>query len=177
LVVVFRSILVPLVAALGFILSLLATLGAVVAVFQWGWGESLLGVGAQPVLNFLPIILVGLVFGLAMDYQIFLATGMREAYLSGTEARAAVAAGLRAGRPVVVAAGLIMVAIFGAFVLNDSAIVKPVGFGLAFGVVADAFVVRLVLMPALLRLLGPSAWWLPRWADRIVPRLEINHGS
>jgi RND superfamily putative drug exporter len=164
LVVVFRSLVVPLIAAGGFILSLFATLGAVVATFQWGWGEAALRLNQPgPVLNFLPILLVGLLFGLAMDYQIFLASGMREAHLAGAAPRAAVAQGLASGRPVVVAAGLIMVVIFGGFVLSDSAMVKSVGFALAFGVIADAFLVRLVLMPALVALAGRAAWWLPAW--------------
>ncbi|MDR0365269.1 MAG: MMPL family transporter [Bifidobacteriaceae bacterium] len=175
LLLVFRSVLVPLIAAAGFILSFFATLGALVMVFQWGWGARLIGLETTgPVLNFLPTVLAGLLFGLAMDYQIFLATGMREAYVKGLDARAAVSRGLAAGRGVVLAAGLIMVAIFGGFVLGDSAIVKSVGLALAFGVVADAFVVRLLLMPALTSLLGRAAWWCPRWLDRILPQIDVE---
>ncbi|MDR1213481.1 MAG: MMPL family transporter [Propionibacteriaceae bacterium] len=175
LLLVFRSLLVPLIAAGGFILSLFATLGALVAVFQWGWAGPVLGLHSTgPVLNFLPIILAGVLFGLAMDYQIFLASGMREAYAGGVSADQAVSRGLAAGRPVVLAAALIMVAIFGGFVLSDSTIVKSVGFGLGLGVVADALLVRLVLMPALMRLLGPAAWWLPAWLDRLLPRFDIE---
>ncbi|MDR2377917.1 MAG: MMPL family transporter [Bifidobacteriaceae bacterium] len=175
LILVFRSLVVPLIAAGGFILSLFATLGAVVAIFQWGWAKDLIGLNATgPVLNFLPVILAGVLFGLAMDYQIFLAAGMREAYVHGSAARVAVASGFKAGRAVVTAAGLIMVAIFGAFGLADSPMVKSVGLGLALGVVADAFIVRLVLMPALMALVGRAAWWLPRWLDRILPQVDIE---
>jgi RND superfamily putative drug exporter len=175
LMIVFRSLLVPVIAAGGFVLSLFATLGAVVAVFQWGWAKDLIGLNAAgPVLNFLPIILAGVLFGLAMDYQIFLATGMREAHLRGDAPADAVAKGVRAGRSVVIAAGLIMVAIFGGFVFGDSAIVKSVGFSLAFGVIADAFVVRLVLMPALMRLAGRAAWWFPRPLERLLPTIDIE---
>ncbi|MFF0306526.1 MMPL family transporter [Streptosporangium sp. NPDC004379] len=175
MIVVFRSFLVPLVATGGFILSLLATFGAVVAVFQWGWLAGLLGIdGVGPILSFLPVILVGILFGLAMDYQLFLASGMREAYVHGSPARLAVTQGLRAGRSVVIAAGVIMVAVFGGFVFSESIIIRSVGFGLAFGVLLDAFVVRLLLMPALMHLLGRSAWWIPKWLDRIMPNVDVE---
>ncbi|MEU9835390.1 MMPL family transporter [Streptosporangium sp. NPDC048047] len=175
MIVVFRSFLVPLVATGGFILSLLATFGAVVAVFQWGWLAGPLGItGIGPILSFLPVILVGILFGLAMDYQLFLASGMREAYVHGSPARLAVTQGLRAGRSVVIAAGVIMVAVFGGFVFSESIIIRSVGFGLAFGVLLDAFVVRLLLMPALMHLLGTSAWWIPKWLDRIMPNVDVE---
>ncbi|MDR1634345.1 MAG: MMPL family transporter [Bifidobacteriaceae bacterium] len=175
LILVFRSLLVPAIATGGFILSLVATLGAVVAVFQWGWAKDAIGLAATgPVLNFLPVIIAGVLFGLAMDYQIFLAAGMREAHVHGASPRQAVARGLKAGRPVVIAAGLIMVAIFGSFAFAESAIIKSLGFALAVGVLADAFVVRLVLMPALMTLIGRSAWWIPRWLDRILPQADIE---
>ncbi|MDR2566185.1 MAG: MMPL family transporter [Bifidobacteriaceae bacterium] len=175
LILVFRSLLVPLIAAGGFILSLFATLGLVVMVFQWGWAKDVIRLNAPgPVLNFLPVILAGVLFGLAMDYQIFLAAGMREAYVHGDPPRLAVAHGFRAGRAVVVAAGLIMVAIFGSFALADSAMVKAFGFALALGVVMDAFIVRLVLMPALMSLVGAAAWRIPRWLDRLLPQADIE---
>lgn len=173
--VVFRSLLVPLVATGGFVLSYAATLGAVVAVFQWGWLADVFGVpSAGPVLSFLPLIFVGILFGLAMDYQLFLATGMREAHVHGAPARVAVMQGFRAGRTVVVAAALIMVSVFGGFVFNESTIVRPLGFGLAVGVLLDAFVVRLLLVPALMHLVGRGAWWLPRWLDRVLPRVDVE---
>ncbi|NUU07546.1 MMPL family transporter [Leifsonia sp. C5G2] len=174
MILVFRSLLVPLIATGGFILSLFATYGAVTALFQWGWGADALGIHTGPVLSFLPVILVGILFGLAMDYQLFLASGMREAYVHGAPARLAVARGFRAGRTVVVAAALIMVSVFGGFVFSDSTMIRSFGFGLAFGVLVDAFAVRMLLMPALMHLLGRSAWWIPRWLDRILPNVDVE---
>ena len=171
MILVFRSLLVPLIATGGFILSLFATFGAIVAVFQWGWFDI---VTPSPILSFLPVILVGILFGLAMDYQLFLASGMREAYVHGSPARLAVAQGFRAGRSVVIAAGLIMVAVFGGFIFSESTIIRSMGFGLAVGVLLDAFVVRMLLMPALMHLLGRSAWWLPRWLDRLLPNVDVE---
>ena len=175
MIVVFRSLLVPLIATGGFILSLFATYGAIVAVFQWGWFANILGIHSTgPILSFLPVILVGILFGLAMDYQLFLATGMREAYVHGASARLAVAQGFRAGRSVVIAAALIMVAVFSGFISSDSSMIKSIGFGLAFGVLVDAFVVRMLLMPAIMHLLGRSAWWIPKWLDRILPNVDVE---
>lgn len=175
MVMVFRSLLVPLIATAGFVLSLFATYGAVTAVFQWGWFGELFGVhNPGPILSFLPVILVGILFGLAMDYQLFLASGMREAWAHGAPARLAVAQGFRAGRTVVTAAALIMVAVFSGFITSESVIIKSMGLGLALGVLFDAFIVRMLLMPALMHLLGRSAWWLPRWLDRIVPNVDVE---
>lgn len=175
LVLVFRSILVPLIATGGFVLSLLATYGVVVAVFQKGIGAEWIGLDSTgPILSFLPILLVGILFGLAMDYQLFLASGMREAYVHGAPARVAVAQGFRAGRSVVIAAGLIMVSVFGGFVFAESVMIRSMGFGLALGVLLDAFIVRMLLMPALMHLLGRSAWWLPTWLDRILPNMDVE---
>jgi putative drug exporter of the RND superfamily len=175
MLVVFRSILIPLVATVGFVLSLLATFGALVAVYQWGWLGQVFGVhDPGPLLNFLPIMLVGILFGLAMDYQLFLASGMREAYVHGTPARAAVVAGRRAGRSVVTAAGIIMIAVFAGFIFSEVVTVRPLGFGLAFGVLADAFVVRMLVVPAVLHLLGAAAWWLPRWLSRLLPNVDVE---
>ncbi|ARJ07454.1 RND transporter [Cnuibacter physcomitrellae] len=175
MIVVFRSLLVPLIATGGFVLSLFATYGLIVAVFQFGWGASLIGLhNTGPILSFLPVILVGILFGLAMDYQLFLASGMREAYVHGSPARLAVAQGFRAGRSVVIAAALIMVSVFGGFIFSESTIIRSIGFGLAFGVLLDAFVVRMLLMPALMHLLGSAAWWLPRWLDRIIPNVDME---
>ncbi|MFJ9388432.1 MMPL family transporter [Nocardioides sp. NPDC101246] len=175
LILVFRSILVPLIATGGFVLSLLATYGVVVAVFQKGIGAEWIGIDSTgPILSFLPILLVGILFGLAMDYQLFLASGMREAYVHGAPARVAVAQGFRAGRSVVIAAGLIMVSVFGGFVFAESVMIRSMGFGLALGVLLDAFIVRMLLMPALMHLLGRSAWWLPKWLDRILPNVDVE---
>ncbi len=175
LVLVFRSILVPLTATLGFVLSLLATFGGLTAIFQWGWIGSVFGVhDPGPVLSFLPVILIGVLFGLAMDYQLFLVSGMREAHAHGAPARVAVQRGFHAGRSVVIAAALIMVSVFAGFIFADSGMIKSVGFGLAFGVLVDAFVVRILLVPAVMHLLGESAWWMPRWLDRILPDMDVE---
>ena len=175
MVMVFRSLLVPLIATAGFVLSLFATYGAVTAVFQWGWLGGLLGVhNPGPILSFLPVILVGILFGLAMDYQLFLTTGMREAWAHGSAPRLAVAQGFRAGRTVVTAAAIIMIAVFSGFIASESVIIKSMGLGLGLGVLFDAFVVRMLLVPALMHVLGGSAWWLPRWLDRIIPNVDVE---
>lgn len=178
LLVVFRSLLVPLIATAGFALSFAAALGAMVAVFQWGWLGDLFGVhDPGPLLSFAPIIIVGVLFGLAMDYQLFLVSGMREAFVHGTKAKEAVVAGMRNGAPVVTAAAIIMISVFGGFVFSHMAMIRPLGFGLAIGVLFDAFVVRMVITPALMHLLGRSAWWLPRWLDRILPHVDVEGSS
>ncbi|MDR1825594.1 MAG: MMPL family transporter [Bifidobacteriaceae bacterium] len=175
LIIVFRSLLVPVTATVGFLLSLLAAFGGVTAIFQWGWLGDLFNVhDPGPVLCLLPTIMVGILFGLAMDYQLFIASGMREAYVHGIDARLAVQRGLHADRPVVAAAALIMASVFGGFIFSDMSMVTPIGFALAFGVLADAFVVRLLLIPAVMHLLGPAAWWLPRWLDRLLPSVDVE---
>ncbi len=177
MVVVFRSIFVPLIATGGFILSLFAAFGAVVAIFQWGWLGGILGIHTGPILNFLPTILVGILFGLAMDYMLFLTTGMREAYVHGAPARTAVVLGVRAGRSVVTAAAIIMVSVFGGFIFSESAIIPPIGFALAIGVLLDAFVVRMFIVPSLMHLAGDWAWWLPKWLDRLIPNVDVEGAS
>lgn len=175
MILVFRSIWVPVIASAGFLLSVLAAMGAVTAVYQWGWLGNIFGVhDPGPIMNFLPTILIGVLFGLAMDYQLFIATGIREAYAHGDTARASITHGVRAGRAVVVAAAIIMIAVFGSFAFAESTMIRPMGFGLAVGVLFDAFLVRLILVPATLRLLGKSAWWLPRWLDRILPDVDVE---
>ncbi|TDE94927.1 MMPL family transporter [Occultella glacieicola] len=175
LILVFRSIFVPVIATLGFILSYFAALGGVVAIYQWGWLAPVFGVDTPgPILNFLPTILVGILFGLAMDYMLFLGSGMREAYAHGAPARVAVVQGVRAGRTVVTAAAIIMISVFGGFVFSHSAMIRPIGFALAFGVLVDAFVVRMLIIPALMHLAGDKAWWLPRWLDRILPDVDVE---
>ncbi|MBE7701288.1 MMPL family transporter [Oerskovia sp. Sa1BUA8] len=178
LVLVFRSIFVPVIATLGFILSYFAALGGVVAIYQWGWLGGVFGVESPgPILNFLPTILVGILFGLAMDYMLFLGSGMREAYAHGAPARVAVVQGVRAGRSVVTAAAIIMIAVFGGFVFSHSAMIRPIGFALAFGVLVDAFVIRMMVVPALMHLAGDKAWWLPRWLDKILPDVDVEGAS
>ncbi|KAA1420192.1 MMPL family transporter [Nocardioides humilatus] len=174
LMIVFRSILVPLIATLGFLLSVLATLGATVAVFQ----EGALGIfEGQPIVSFMPVFLIGMVFGLAMDYQVFLVTRMREAHVHGLSTRDAVVDGFRNSARVVVAAATIMIAVFSGFMLEDDVVVKSMGFALAASIIFDAFVVRMALIPALLYLLGEKAWWLPTWLDRILPNVDVEGAS
>jgi putative drug exporter of the RND superfamily len=175
LLLVFRSILVPIKAAIGFLLSVAVSFGAVVAVFQWGWLAGLFGVDATgPVISFLPVILMAVLFGLAMDYEVFLVSRMREEYVHGASPRDAVVTGARHAARVVVAAALIMFSVFASFVTIEDVIVKAIARGLAVGIVVDAFVVRMTLVPAVLALLGRSAWWLPRWRERILPDLDVE---
>ncbi len=174
LLLVFRSVLIPLTATLGFLLSVLATLGATVAVFQKGAFGLMEG---QPIVSFMPIFLIGMVFGLAMDYQVFLVTRIREAHIHGAPFREAVVDGFRNSARVVVAAALIMTSVFGAFMLMDDPVVRMMGFALAAAVVLDAFVVRMVLIPALLYLMHEKSWWLPGWLDRILPVVDVEGES
>ncbi|GAB2754918.1 MMPL family transporter [Streptomyces bullii] len=175
LIVVFRSILVPLKAALGFLLSVMAALGAVVAVFQWGWLSGLLGVEETgPVMSMMPIFMVGVVFGLAMDYEVFLVTRMREAYVHGEKPNQAVVTGFKHGARVVTAAAVIMMAVFAGFIGSSESMIKMIGFGLAIAVFFDAFVVRMAIVPAVLALLGKKAWWLPKWLDRALPNVDVE---
>ncbi|GGK93118.1 hypothetical protein GCM10009769_09140 [Curtobacterium luteum] len=175
LIIVFRSFLVPITATAGFILSVLASFGGLTAIYQFGWLGSVFGVhDPAPILSFLPIIEIGILFGLAMDYQLFLVSGMREAYAHGASAKVAVQRGLHAGRAVVTAAAIIMISVFAGFIFSDSSTIKPIGFGLAFGVLLDAFVVRMLLIPAIMHLLGRSAWWIPKWLDRILPDVDVE---
>jgi RND superfamily putative drug exporter len=175
LTIVFRSILVPLKAVLGFLLTVLATFGAVVAIFQWGWLADLSGVDQPaPVLTILPIFMIGILFGLAMDYEVFLVTRVREEHVHGEAADDAIVLGFRHGARVVTAAALIMVSVFGAFMLAPDPITRSLGFAFAFGIAVDAFVVRMTLVPAVLAMLGERAWWLPRWLDRIVPDVDVE---
>jgi RND superfamily putative drug exporter len=178
LTLVFRSLLVPLKATLGFLLTIAATFGATVAVFQWGWLAHLVGVDtAGPLVSFLPIMIIGILFGLAMDYEVFLVSRMREDFVHGEPAREAIVTGVGHGARVVVAAALIMTSVFAGFVLVEDPVVKSMGFALAFGVLVDAFVVRLTVVPAVLSFLGEHAWWLPRWLDRALPHVDIEGES
>jgi RND superfamily putative drug exporter len=175
LTLVFRSLLVPLIATVGFLLTVFATLGAVVAVYQWGWLSFIFDVAeGAPILSFLPTILIGVLFGLAMDYQLFLVSGMREAYAKGRSAIESINYGVHLGRAVVIAAAIIMITVFGGFAFSHITMVRPMGFGLAIGVLIDAFMVRLLLMPALMTVLGKSAWWLPKWLDRMLPNVDVE---
>jgi putative drug exporter of the RND superfamily len=183
LLLAFRSVLVPLKAAAGFLLTTGATFGITVGVFQLGWAADLFGVDRPgPLVSFLPIIMMGVLFGLAMDYEVFIVSRVREEFVhagppSDATATAATVAGVGHGARVVTAAALIMAAVFGGFVLIDDPTIKAIGFGLAVGVLIDAFVVRMTLVPAVLTLLGRRAWAFPRWLDRITPRVDIEGES
>ncbi|WP_235735514.1 MMPL family transporter [Nocardioides alcanivorans] len=171
LMIVFRSILVPLTATLGFLLSVLATLGATVAIFQ----EEAFGLfDGQPIVSFMPLFLIGVVFGLAMDYQVFLVTRIREAHVHGADYREAVIDGFRGSARVVAAAAVIMTAVFAAFMFQEEPIIKMMGFALAAAIVFDAFIVRMTLIPALMYLMKEKAWYLPKWLDRILPNVDIE---
>ncbi|MFR9749670.1 MMPL family transporter [Nocardia sp. 004] len=175
LIVVFRSIAVPVKATVSFLLSIAASLGMTVAVFQWGWGADLFGVSrVGPVVSFLPIILVGVLFGLAMDYEVFLVSGIKEEWNRTHKSSAAIIDGTRHNARVVTAAATIMVVVFASFIPTDDAMIKPMAFALATGVLVDAFVIRLTLVPAILELLGRHAWWLPRPLDRILPTVDLE---
>jgi RND superfamily putative drug exporter len=184
LTMVFRSVAVPLKATVGYLLSVGAAFGATAAVFEWGWFGTVLNVPqTAPVISFLPILLMGILFGLAMDYEVFLVSRMREEYVhrirhagaaTRADAQQAVEEGFVSSSRVVVAAAVIMFAVFAAFVPEGEGPIKTIGFGLAVGVFVDAFLVRMTLVPAVLALLGRSAWWLPRWVDRLLPSFDVE---
>ncbi len=175
LMLVFRSLLVPLKAALGFLLTVGATFGITVAVFQEGHLRRLVGLDSPgPLVSFLPILLIGILFGLAMDYEVFLVSRMREDFVHGDTARQATVNGMGHGARVVTAAALIMISVFSGFMLVDDPVIKSMGFALAIGVLIDAFVVRMTLVPAIMSLLGRGAWWLPRWLSRALPNIDIE---
>jgi RND superfamily putative drug exporter len=172
---VFRSVLVPLKAVVMNLLSIGAAYGVVVAVFQWGWGASLIGVGKQgPFEAWAPMMLFAILFGLSMDYEVFLLSRIREEYDRGGDNAAAVANGLAATARVITAAAAIMVVVFAGFVLGVDRSIKLFGLGLAAAVLLDATVVRMVLVPATMQLLGDRNWWLPRWLDRILPTVHVD---
>ena len=174
LTIVFRSIWVPIKAALGYLLSVLGAFGATVLVFNQGWGKEVINLPEPgPVISFLPIILMGILFGLAMDYEVFLVSRMREEFVHGNTDRS-VEDGFVHSAKVVVAAGLIMFAVFAFFVPNGEGAIKPIAFSLAVGVALDAFVIRMTLVPAVMKLLGRHAWWLPKWLDARLPSLDIE---
>jgi RND superfamily putative drug exporter len=175
LLLIFRSVVVPVVAALGFLLTIGVSFGAVVAVYQWGWLGGIFGVDTPaPIISFLPILLIGVLFGLAMDYQVFMVSGMRESFVHGADAKRAVVSGFTAGSRVVTAAGIIMASVFAGFILAPDTIIASIGFALAIGVLVDAFVVRMTLTPAVMLLMGKTAWYIPRWLDRVLPNVDIE---
>jgi RND superfamily putative drug exporter len=174
LMAVFRSVLVPLKAVLMNLLAIGAAYGIVVAVFQWGWGGSILGIEPGPIEPFIPMMLFAIVFGLSMDYEVFLLTRIREEYDRSGNNSQAVADGLAATARVITAAALIMVFVFGSFILEDLRTIKVLGLGLAAAVAIDATIVRMLLVPATMELLGDKNWWIPKWLDRILPNLIVE---
>ncbi|MFC5997966.1 MMPL family transporter [Quadrisphaera sp. GCM10027208] len=172
---VFRSVAIPLKATLGFVLSASAAFGAVSAIYSWGWLTEFLNVQATgPVISFFPIMTISVLFGLSMDYEVFLVARIREEYVRNGDAERAIDMGYQQSQTVVNAAGLIMVAVFVAFIPHGSATIKPIAIGLAVGVFVDAFIVRMTLARAILYLLGDRAWWLPRWLDQRLPHLDVE---
>ncbi|MDP9220600.1 MAG: MMPL family transporter [Actinomycetota bacterium] len=175
LMLAFRSLLVPLTAIAGFLLTIVASFGVVTLVFQDGVFASVFGVAQTgPLVSLLPVLIIGVIFGLAMDYQVFLVSRMREEVSHGAAPRDAVRDGFRHSARVVTAAGLIMISVFSGFILTSDPIVKSIGLAFAAGILIDAFLVRMTLIPALMAVLDRHAWWLPRWLDRIVPNVDIE---
>ncbi|HEX5403335.1 MAG TPA: MMPL family transporter [Pseudonocardiaceae bacterium] len=171
----FRSVAVAVKAAVLNLLSIGAAYGVVVAVFQWGWGGSLLGVSEPvPVESYVPMMMFAIVFGLSMDYEVFLLSRIREAWLSTRDNTASVAAGLAATARVITCAALIMTSVFPAFLLSTNVVIKTLALGLGVSVIVDATVIRLLVVPAAMFLLGKANWWIPRWLDRVLPRLEAE---
>ncbi len=171
LVVVFRSLVVPLLATVGFVLSVLAALGITIRLVQDGWFGLF---DPQPIMSFMPSLMIGIVFGLAMDYQVFLTTRMREAYVHGMSARDAVVEGFRHSGRVVTAAALIMTSVFAAFALQDNALIQSIAVAMASAIILDAFLVRMILLPAVMLAIGDKAWWIPKWLDKVLPRVDVE---
>ncbi|MEU0409520.1 MMPL family transporter [Streptomyces griseorubiginosus] len=172
---VFRGLLVAVKAAVLNVLSIAASYGVVVAVFQWGWGGPALGVsGKVPIESYVPMMMFAIIFGLSMDYEIFLLSRVHEAWLRSGDAKASVAHALEITARVITCAALIMVSVFAAFIVSDNIVVKMLGLGLAVSVLIDATVVRLLMVPAVMTLLGRHAWWTPRWLDRIMPHIDAE---
>jgi RND superfamily putative drug exporter len=174
LMAVFRSVLVPLKAVLMNMLSIAATYGVVVAIFQWGWGDALLGIEPGPINPFIPLMLFAIVFGLSMDYEVFMLSRIREEYDRTGDSSTSVADGLASTARVITAAAAIMVVVFGSFVFEDIREIKVFGLGLALAVLLDATLVRMVLVPATMALLGDRNWWMPRWLDRLIPSVTVE---
>jgi putative drug exporter of the RND superfamily len=175
LMAVFRSLLIPLVASVMNLLSVGAALGIMNAVFSWGWGHSLFGIsGTAPVEVFVPVLMFSILFGLSMDYEVFLVSRMHEQWLLSQDNDAAVTLGQAETGRVITAAAAIMILVFGSFILGGSIVIKQFGIGLAGAILIDAFIVRTVLVPSLMHLIGRANWWLPSWLDRIIPQLNVE---
>ncbi|HSS67224.1 MAG TPA: MMPL family transporter, partial [Nocardioidaceae bacterium] len=178
LMLVFRSVLVPLKAAALNVLGVGAAYGVIVAVFQWGWGASLIGVhDTVPIMPLAPMLMFAILFGLSMDYEVFLMSRVREQYLRHRNPRLAVIQGVGSTARVITSAALIMISVFGSFILDVDVTTKMFGIGLSVAVFLDVTLVRMVLVPAAMSLLGHSAWWLPAWLDKRLPTIDIEGGS
>ena len=178
LMVVFRSVLVPLKAALMNLLSIGAAYGVIVAIFQWGWGMSLVGLQETvPIVAFVPMMMFAILFGLSMDYEVFLLSRVREEYLATGDNTGSVISGIASTARVITSAALIMICVFLGFVLGEDPVIKMMGIGLATAVFVDATIVRVVLVPATMRLLGDANWWLPAWLDRLLPHIDVEGGN
>jgi RND superfamily putative drug exporter len=175
LMIVFRSLLVPLKAAVMNMLSIAAAYGVVVAVFQWGWGNELIGLEHTiPINPFMPVMMFAILFGLSMDYEVFLLSRVREEYVASGDSRGSVVQGLSSTARVITSAALIMISVFGAFILGDDPMGKMFGLGLSVAVLLDATLVRMVLVPATMSLAGRANWWLPGWLDRVLPHVDLE---
>jgi RND superfamily putative drug exporter len=174
LTAVFRSVVIAIKAAIMNLLSIGAAYGVVVAIFQWGWGGSLIGVDKGPVEVFLPMMMFAILFGLSMDYEVFLISRIREEYLRTGNTATAVANGLTATARVITAAAAIMVSVFLAFVLGPDRIIKEFGIGLATAIFVDATIVRIFLVPSAMELLGNANWWMPKWLDKLLPKIDVD---
>jgi RND superfamily putative drug exporter len=175
LMAVFRTLLVPLIASIMNLLSVGAALGIMNVVFEWGWGHSLFRISEKaPVEVFIPVLLISILFGLSMDYEVFLVSRMHEEWVHSKDNRTAVTHGQAATGRVITAAASIMILVFASFALGDNVIIKQFGIGLAGAIIIDAFVVRTVLVPSLMHLFGARNWWLPSWLDRILPQLNVE---
>jgi RND superfamily putative drug exporter len=178
LAIVFRSLVIPLISAILNIFSIGAAFGILVAVFQWGWLGTVIGVNKSgPIESFLPVMLFAIVFGLSMDYQVFLVTRIQEEWLKTGDNELAVRNGLAATGKTITAAALIMILVFGSFILGGERVIKEFGLGLAGGVLVDAIVIRMAIVPSVMTLLGKANWWFPGWLDRLLPNIGLDPGS
>ncbi|MEX2237412.1 MAG: MMPL family transporter [Dehalococcoidia bacterium] len=175
LMVVFRSVLIPIKAAVLNLLSIGAAYGVVVAIFQWGWLAGPLGINSTgPIEPFLPMMMFAILFGLSMDYEVFLVSRIREEHVMGLETKRAIASGVSSTARVITSAALIMIVVFGSFVLGDERVIKEFGLGLAVAVLIDATIVRLVLVPSIMQLIGDANWWMPSWLGRALPNFQLD---
>jgi putative drug exporter of the RND superfamily len=175
LAMVFRSLVIPLTAAVMNLLSIGAAFGILVAVFQWGWLGSVFQIGSPgPIESFLPVMLFAILFGLSMDYEVFLITRIREEYVKSGDNTTAVRRGLAATGKTITAAALIMILVFGSFILGGELVIKQFGLGLAAGILMDAVLIRMAIVPSVMFMLGKANWWFPGWLDRILPHLSVD---